>query len=214
MSGITLEPEQPTQRETPQDGAQQPEDVEDVAYACQRCGVTLDDGEEDVCECCAESIDEAGRGESPTLGAPGEDWEVEHSSDEPQDEPVLNDGFTVIRGAPSGGRRTWAAKEPYLHGTKKPVLHTDARKFLDLEAEEDNAMDDDDTPDLLGYLDQWPKLTGITKISMLRAAANYLSSQQRAAKPFQAPVKPPKRISAKMTAKTPKKRTRFDGFKK
>ena len=147
------------------------EDDENNGPFCERCGMTLVDREEDVCETCVESIQEQDE----------QDEEVE----------AVNDGFTTIRGAPSGSRRTWAAKEPYIHGTKKRVLYG-PQGHPDIEDEdEDDEVDsvDDGVPNVLGYLDDFPGLTTVTKISTLRAGANFLSSQMRASKPFKTPVK-------------------------
>jgi len=154
---------------------------------CERCG-NEHDGADDVCEECLEAIDD--------------------DEDEP-DQPVLNDGISVIHGTTSGttSRRTWAAKEP--HKPKKRVLYQGDEDMFSLSESEERDSVDDDTPDLLGYLGDFPGLTPITKISMLRAAANYLSSQQRATKPFLSPAVPaaPKKAKKGKVFVTKKKRS-------
>jgi len=156
--------------------AQQP--LEDNGLGCERCGCQQEDWDyeaEPLCDDCQQGVEE------------------EPSYDGPE-EPALNDGFHVIRGEPNGApqRRTWAAKEPLK--PKKRVLYQGEEDMFSESESSDGDSVDDDTPDLLGYLGDFPGLTGITKISMLRAAANYLSSQQRATKPFQTPVKAPEKI--------------------
>ena len=175
----TQQPEEPTQAE--QDiGQLSPMLGGDDRYGeaadgtCERCGLELEDGYDDVCAACVESIEE----------------QDELNGDEPEQ----NDGFTTLRGTASRApsRRTWAAKEPYVHGTKKRVLYG-PQGVLDHpdEDDEDDEMDsvDDGVPNVLGYLDDFPGLTTVTKISTLRAGANFLSSQMRASKPFKTPVK-------------------------
>jgi len=160
--------------------AQQP--IEDQSDGCERCGSEHQWSEaEPICFECREFVDT--HGESP-----------EASYEGPEDVDV-NDGFHVIRGEPNGApqRRTWAAKEPLK--SKKRVLYQGEEDMFSESESSDGDSVDDDTPDLLGYLGDFPGLTGITKISMLRAAANYLSSQQRATKPFQTPVKAPEKIT-------------------
>jgi len=153
--------------------AQQP--LEDDGKGCERCGgepVTHEAEGAQLCTSCYESIS---------------DEEEEDSYEGPPDAD-LNDGFAVIRGGSVGPRRPWAAKEPVSH--KKRVLYQGEEDMFSLSDSDERDSIDDDAPDLLGYLGDFPGLTGVTKISMLRAAANYLSSQQRAAKPFQSPSVP------------------------
>jgi len=150
--------------------------LEDDGKGCERCGGEPTTHEVEGAQLCTECFE----GHSS-------DQEEEESYEGPPDAD-LNDGFAVIRGGDVGPRRPWAAKEPIAH--KKRVLYQGEEDMFSLSDSDERDSIDDDAPDLLGYLGDFPGLTGVTKISMLRAAANYLSSQQRAAKPFQSPNVP------------------------
>lgn len=178
---------------------------EDNGLGCERCGGERGEREDDpLCLPCREGIEELEEEEDL-------DDDEEQQSDGyagPVD-PEVNNGGTIIRGRDIGGRRTWAAKEPVSH--KKRVLYQgEEDMFSESESEERDSIDDD-APDLLGYLGDFPGLTGITKISMLRAAANYLSSQQRAAKPFTSPSVP---ATNKKFPPAPKKKAKTFDTKK
>lgn len=157
--------------------------IEDDGKGCERCGCE-EPLHGNLCEDCNVAL--------------GQGYEEEEDSYQGPEDADVNDGFTVIRGGDVGPRRPWAAKEPLK--SKKRVLYQGEEDYFSLSGSDDDERDsiDDDAPDLLGYLGDFPGLTGITKISMLRAAANYLSSQQRATKPFQSP-----KVAASNDKKTP-----------
>jgi len=92
-------------------------------------------------------------------------------------------------------------KAPRKAAGKRPMS---ARKFLDLEAEEDDdvppsseddfngyvwtptrkrkGVHEDSTPDLEAYFRQFPMMSNFTKISVCRAYANHLNAVERAKK--------------------------------
>jgi len=155
---------------------------------CERCGAGAEDGSNFCNECL--------------LMADEEDLD----SDSGPVQPDENDGITIIRGGADRGRRTWAAKEP-LTAKKRVLFEVGPRGAVEEEDEEDDSERDsidDDTPDILGYLGDFPSLGAVTKISMLRAAANYLSSQQRAALPWVAPKPKAKKGTTFITKKRPR----------
>lgn len=177
------------EQEVPEVSPAQPP-LEDDGKGCERCGcepVTHEVEGASLCTPCFEGLS---------------DDEEQDSYEGPEDVDV-NDGFAVIRGGNIGPRRPWAAKEPVSH--KKRVLYQGEEDMFSLSDSDERDSIDDDAPDLLGYLGDFPGLTGVTKISMLRAAANYLSSQQRASKPFQSPSVP---ASNNKTPKAPKKKAK------